>query len=410
MIDFIVYTIFTLFTSRACSILEGDWFQVVVLLLLLFLFFYRKCQIDNNILVVLGVWGLINAISYWLNGGETFNIFSFLSVTARMLFPYLILKIVGSKFFDGLFNYWYVLCVLSFPFFIMESFFPSFVQSLAPTLNFMTQAEQTARGGFYLFFYMHSGWAQFMGGIVRNCGFMWEPGAFGCVLTFMIVYHLFDKNFKFDKKLIFLIVCLLSTFSTSGYLALFSIIVLYLYKNPVTYHRYNAILPIIILALFIAGFAYYQSSEFMSGKIERYQEMGTKSWYWSFGNQHMTRVSRLGIFIYALQNSVYSPWGDGVITSDYLIENGNPQGPNSWATILMQWGWLGIIMLIYSLYNFRIRGQRCGLMLLVPLAFPLFSNPFAFRSLIYAIVFSVICIPEMRNDDEGKVLVCEQNL
>lgn len=399
MIDFIVYTIFTLFTANACSILEGNnWVQVVVLILLLFLFIYRNCKIDNSMLVVVGVWCVINAISYRLNGGGNFDMFTFISVTSRMLFSYMMLKIVGSNFFKGLFNYWFILCLIGFPFFIMESFFPSFVQSLAPTLNFMTKAEQTASGGFYLFFYMHSGWAQFMGGIVRNCGFMWEPGAFSCVLTFMIVYHLFGKDFKIDKKLVFLIICLLSTFSTSGYLALFSIMVLYLYKNPVTYHRYNAILPIIILALFIAGYAYYQSSDFLSGKIERYQEMGTKSYHWSFGNQHMTRVSRLGIFIYALQNSVYSPWGDGIITSNYLMSKGNPQGPNSWAEILMQWGWLGIIMLIYSLYNFRIRGQRCGLILLISLAFPLFSNPFAFKSLIYAIFFSVVCIPELDED------------
>ena len=174
MIDFIVYTIFTLFTANACSILEGNnWIQVVVLILLLFLFIYRNCKIDNNMLVVLGVWGVINAISYWLNGGGNFDMFTFISVTSRMLFSYMMLKIVGSKFFDGLFNYWYVLCVLSFPIFVFESIFPSFVQSLAPYLNFMTQAEQTESGGFYLFFYMHSGWAQFMGGIVRNCGFMW---------------------------------------------------------------------------------------------------------------------------------------------------------------------------------------------------------------------------------------------
>lgn len=401
MIDFLVYTIFTLLTANACSFFEGNnWAQIVVLIILMILYYFRNCRIDNNILLVIGVWCVINTISYWLNRGGDFDMFTFLSVTTRMLFSYLMLKIVGVNFFKGLFNYWFALSVLGFPFFIVESLFPSFIQSLAPVLNFMTQAEQKESGGFYLFFYMHSGWAQFMGEIVRNCGFMWEPGAFGCVLTFMIVYRLFDNNFKIDKKVLFLIICLLSTFSTSGYLALFVIALFYFIKNPSFYRRYNAMLPILILAIAIAGYMFYQSTDFMSGKIDKYEEMGTKSWNRSYGEYHVTRVSRLGIFILALDNSVYSPWGDGVITSNYLMEKGNPQGPNSWAQILLQWGWLGVIVLIYSLYNFRIKGQRCGLILLIPLSFPLFSNPFAFRTLIYAIVFSVLCVHEVQDDVE----------
>ncbi len=401
MIEFSIYTIFTLFVASACSILEGNWFQIVVLTYLLILFFYKQRHFDNAIFLFFAFWISINLLAYTLNRSEDFEILSFFSLSSRMLFPYLMIKIIGDKFFDGLFNFWFVLCLLGFPFFVVESIDPQFVQSLAPKLNFMTQTEQTEKGGFYLFFYMHSGWAVFMGAFVRNCGFMWEPGAYSLILVFMIVYRLFCNNMKIDLKVIFLVICILTTFSTSAYLALFAILFIFLYKNQDLYKRYKAIMPIISLFLIIGGYAFYSSAEFMSEKIDQYAELGTKSWNWSYKDQHVVRVSRWGYAIMAVENSLRDPWGDGIINSDYVIDKyHNARGPNSLATILFQWGWLGVFVLYYSLYRFKIHGRKCGLMLALPLSFPLFSNPFAFRTLVYAIVFSVVCIPEMRNMEE----------
>ena len=397
MNNFITYTIFTLFTASACSILEENLFQILVLIYLLTIFLYQQKHVDKGIVIFFTLWCGINLASYLLNRSEDFKMITFLSVSARMLFPYLMLKVIGHNFFKGLFNYWFVLCILGFPFFVAESVDPHFIQSLAPSLNFMTQSEQTAKGGFYVFFYMHSGWAEFFGPLVRNCGFMWEPGAYAAVLIFMIIFHLADNDYTPDWKIGFLALCLLSTFSTSGILSLFFIVAIFIFKNRQFYMKYQAIIPVIIILILTFDLWVYYSTDFLSGKIDSYIERGTKTWQWSFGDQHMTRVSRLGIAIIALENSIVSPWGDGIISSDFVIDKyNNPSGPNSLATILFQWGWPGIIVLLYSLYNFKVKGKKCGFILMIPFLIPLFSNPFAFKSLIYALVFSVLCVPEMK--------------
>lgn len=400
MIDFIIYTLFTLYTAASWVALESDLTQIVVLGILSVFFIYKRRKIDNSILLLLAIWCIINVISLYLNRLTDFKILTFLSITVRMLFAYFMVKIVGARFFDGLFKYWFFLCLIGFPFYVLETIFPSYIQSLAPKLNFMTGTEQTVKGGFYLFFYMHSAYSA-IGGIIRNCGFMWEPGAYAGILIFMIIYRLFINNFKIDWKLLFLTLCLITTFSTAGYLALFCIILFYFYYNQQLYQRHKAIIPTVLFVVFLIGYGIYINTNFLSEKVENYAEQGTKSWGWSFQGEHVTRVSRLGIMIISVEDALINPWGNGIITSDYIIEkHHNANGPNSIAQILRQWGWLGFIVLFFGLYNFKIKGQKGGLIFLLPMSIILFSNPFHFRNLLYAIVFSVICIDDITNDYE----------
>lgn len=404
MINFSIYTIFTLYCAYAASFLEGDWFQVLVLIYLSILFIYKQKKIDNEILIFFELWICVNVLALLLNRGDEFSLLTLLSVTARMLFPYLMIKIVGPTFFKGLFKYWFFLCLLGFPFYLLELAAPDFVQSLAPRLNFMTQRLQTSLGGFYLFFYMHnyySATSYNVTNILRNSGFLWEPGAYSLVLIFMIVYNLLYNNYKVNWKTIFLIICLFTTFSTSGYLAFFFIIFFYLFKNDKFYKNHKAILPVLVIVTLFAGITFYSSVDFMSNKINRYIEAGTNTYMFESKEYNIFRTSRLGIAIMSIENSLQDPWGDGVVVSDYMIDKyHNPQGPNSLAIILQQWGWIGLLVLFYCLYMFKVRGERCGLLLMIPLSFPLFSNPFTFMILIYAIVFSVLCIPEMKYEIE----------
>jgi len=53
-----------------------------------------------------------------------------------------------------------------------------------------------------------------------NSGFVWEPGSFGCFLIIALLLNLFSNKFTFDKKSNILIVGILTTFSTTDYLAL----------------------------------------------------------------------------------------------------------------------------------------------------------------------------------------------
>jgi len=66
-----------------------------------------------------------------------------------------------------------------------------------------------------------------------NSGFVWEPGSFGCFLIVGLILNLFLNKFTFDKKTNILIFGIITTFSTTDYLALLVIFFLiYRYKVP----------------------------------------------------------------------------------------------------------------------------------------------------------------------------------
>ena len=102
-----------------------------------------------------------------------------------------------------------------------------------------------------------------IGGVVRNCGFMWEPGAYAGILIFMIVYHLFSNSFKLDWKIMFLTLCVITTYSTAGYLAFFCVIILYFYYNHQLYQKHRAIIPAVLLSIFLVGYSLlYENTDF----------------------------------------------------------------------------------------------------------------------------------------------------
>ena len=98
--------------------------------------------------------------------------------------------------------------------------------------------------------------------IPRNCGYAWEPGVFAVFLCLAIFINLFitstDKKSK--MKLWVLIITLLSTLSTTGYVIFLVII---------TYYLLNKKLNIIILLfpLAIVAMIYLSSLPFMSKKV-----------------------------------------------------------------------------------------------------------------------------------------------
>jgi hypothetical protein len=102
-------------------------------------------------------------------------------------------------------------------------------------------------------------------GFIRNNGMFWEPGAFAGVLTLCLVL-----NFKYLKHywvnyryyLIFIIVALLSTRSTTGYLVGFLILVFYNTKPQ------NLTLSLIVLSIiFFIGLFIYETNDFLQDKV-----------------------------------------------------------------------------------------------------------------------------------------------
>lgn len=92
------------------------------------------------------------------------------------------------------------------------------------------------------------------------------------------------------------------------------------------------------------------------------------------------------------------PFGNGVIKNSYILHKyGDVFGPNSLAEILRQWGWLGIFCLIYFYSHFVKMFYKSNLFIICfvfSIGIVMFSNPFIFKYLIYAILFYILLYKE----------------
>jgi hypothetical protein len=107
------------------------------------------------------------------------------------------------------------LTVLSFFFYAMQIVgLGDYLYKFSITLNLKADIDFPGYTNFLLFTFVR-GHHEY-----RNSGFAWEPGAFGCFLIITLMLNLFLNKFKFDRNAKIMIVGILTTLSTTNYLAL----------------------------------------------------------------------------------------------------------------------------------------------------------------------------------------------
>lgn len=105
---------------------------------------------------------------------------------------------------------------------------------------------------------------------IRASGPFWEPGAFAIYLVLAIMNQLFFLKMDI-KKVIAYVICLIITFSTTGYIALAGVFIVYtMYSDSGKVNRYlkTGIVGILLLGIFVLLFGQNTSIyEMLFGKI-----------------------------------------------------------------------------------------------------------------------------------------------
>lgn len=118
----------------------------------------------------------------------------------------------------------------------------------------------------------------------RNMGPFWEPGRFTIYLTIAHAINLFHfKQSFFSAKSLILLVANITTFSTTGYLAMLVLIAAYSFFSDIKKYK-----KIILCILFIALVPYIFQLDFMSGKLQEqatdvdvtYSRFGAIYYHW----------------------------------------------------------------------------------------------------------------------------------
>lgn len=163
----------------------------------------------------------------------------------------------------------YYLCIISIIFWSIQQIIPEYLSFLFQFLSFSEPGSINVESNI-IFYTINS--PEFTEGsykidfgsisLFRNSGFAWEPGAFSVFINLAIFINLIITNFniKGNRKLLILILALITTFSTTGYGIFMLLILFYIYNKDNTYR--TLVLPFIILI-----FIYILYLDFMLEKV-----------------------------------------------------------------------------------------------------------------------------------------------
>lgn len=345
---------------------------------------------NRNFLLLTSLWLMINLLVMFV-----FVPFTFVRLivnTMNLLFvPYLMLKEIGMDFWKRFENIIFALTLISLPLFLLNNLFPSFFYSLWPGFQPISTPSLTADGVFKEFWtalvYTHAYSQSGVGNILRNSGFMWEPGGFALMIIWGIVYNWLSKGMSFNLRIIVYIIAILTTFSTAGYPALFVLLLAYYSK------RLYIINIVSIILLMIVSLYVFRESAFLSGELSVYVETFEADRTGEAGSTGK-KVNRFQGGVASLLRTMKYPLGYGLSSVSDRQDKDFSYGVNGLASLLEMWGVLGFIILMISMYrsfyliNQKVESKRVVILLFIALMIMFFSNPIARNIFTYFIIIS----------------------
>jgi len=200
---------------------------------------------------------------------HAFPLKTFLGEYLRIVFAALAIRILGRNFFDQFVRFVYVFAVISLFFYFPCVFVKPLANFLMDHVAKFTQCpfHRSDTSGTYASLYnliiFNLGQIE----LKRNSGFYWEPGTHGGFLCLALFLNLFYRKEKLSSKFnILFIFTILTTLSTTSYLALFFVIVAYLkdfiFRRPVI-----SLFTLVVVG--IIGFLAFTRLDFLSSKIDQ---------------------------------------------------------------------------------------------------------------------------------------------
>lgn len=301
----------------------------------------------------------------------------------KFLYAYISVKVIGKNFFVYFENIVYKGALISIPLFISQIFFYEqtlyLVSFLQKNISFFSY---NSDDHYSIFFFT----INTRGAELRNSGFAWEPKGFSNFLALAILINLVRHNFKLlNKKLIVLIVALITTFSTTGYLVVFICFSVFVFMNIKFKHR------LIIIPIILFVFTFVLQQKFILDKIQN--EFETKGGYEDLlytkrDDRETFSLGRIGSFIVDFEDFKKKPIiGYGMQRSERTQHRWvKLVRVNGLSDIFATFGILGLLFFIYTYWKFydkllkpkRMRG-RYVLMLSTLICFfasNLISHPF----------------------------------
>lgn len=243
----------------------------------------------------------------------------------------------------------------------------------------------------------------------RNCGFAWEPGGFSVHLGLAIYINLFlvKSEVKFNSRFWILVLALLSTLSTTGYVVLITLLVFYFFQS-------NLKVVLLFFPVMIIGIVLLFSLPFMRDKIGKYYEEAQQIDLIveeSYGKQTARNPQRFASFIIAINDFIDNPvlgYG-GHMEDRWFKKLGANIAPISGIGNLMaQYGIVGFLLFVILLINssrlyaqyFNYKGAYLFflIIILVTISYALILRPMIMSFWMYSFFEDIEIQTDSNND------------
>jgi len=248
-------------TSGIMFFYRNDEYIPIGFMLSAFVFLMRKRQFDGFFWFTMVIFVSLEVlILTWFPKGDLMTLFG---TIVRVGFAYFTVRAVGPKFIRVYVNILVVSALISFVFYLL-TFYPPITNAIISkvAVYFKPIFELNERRYAYtpniiVFNYNpdHVRW-------FRNSGPFWESGAFGVYLNIALLFNLVVEKKLFSRKNIILIIALLTTISTGGFLSLFFFLFTYFMLRKDVRYKYIYIIVVGVVAVY--GFF---NMSFMEDKI-----------------------------------------------------------------------------------------------------------------------------------------------
>lgn len=176
----------------------------------------------------------------------------------------------------------------------------------------------------YIINLMDPNGAQVTNGIIRNAGCSWEPGRYAIMLCLAIMINLYTNGIKFkkNKNIVWLLLALLTTMSTTGYI-LCAILYLYFYIKRISI-KYVFGTIIIGIPLFLLGLQISFIGNKLKDKLNVKEDINHIEYSWQWTEEHNEKdgvaysMDRFPSMYYEFQNFIKDPiigYGGNVMNS-----------------------------------------------------------------------------------------------
>ncbi len=345
------------------------------------------------ILISIIIFSVINLVSSFVFG---FNIQLFAGYLGRILLGYLIILYLKNEFYEKFEILVTILALISLPLFLIQIIYPDFFHffdSLSNAVLSEARSEQTdsnIMGHKYLFVFIYNGWATF-----RNSGFMWEPAAFGAMLTWAAIFNILRNNFVMNSRLYILLIAAFTTFSLGTYIYIAGIFLLLSLKNKkLTFPKLMFLLSILIIIGSQLNLV-NENLEMMKAKVKAEEKNRERA---LTGTAEETDISRVAAFELSMNYFLDWPFGYGLAVEDIPDAKYLGNSPNGLMKILVTWGIFGIILVVWSVvkllrYNMDFYRNNIPRLLRIGLLFlfiiPISGNPFYNQPLLFSLIFGI---------------------